>query len=150
LYAGCFNPRSNRGSAQQPFLGRNNFGGNNFGRSGGRFNNHDFSNPTASWKPSGGERSQAARSSEPTNFGSEVNQRHTCHLCGSPYHWADVYEIKRLRDQIREMKITTSGANDTTWCRPAQAHLVEVQDDPAENTALNEVLEVCVVEIQQH
>jgi hypothetical protein len=113
MYTGRPDFRNNCNPAQQPLRGRSNFGGNTFGRSGGRINNQ--------WRlpaeNNGGSRPQAARTSEPAFLGSEVNQRGTCYLCGNPYHLVDSCEIKHLRDEIREMKITSSGTNGNMWRR---------------------------------
>jgi hypothetical protein len=135
---GFFNP-CGRGFSSPPRT-RSTFrgGANNFGNDNSHFSSHSQTFGCSNFAPS-------QHRQYDTSSGA-------CHLCGSPYHWADQYEIKHLRNKVKQLELG-GRSSASTWKRQDSANIAEThtcrQPDISNDEALAEVLDIYAAEVKK-
>jgi hypothetical protein len=71
------------------------------------------------------------RQADSARFGHLHNPKGNCNHCGSPFHWADSCDIRRLEDKIHNMELQL-GNKKQDWANTAEIHTCNNGPSPSQ------------------
>ena len=131
-FRGCSSHRGHFSSSQRNFPGRRNLSNN---QNSDNYNTSNFGRATT-YRP----HPPSVQGARSTNYGNG-----TCNECGSRDHWADRYEIRHLKNKIRDLELGAPTWKKKEWANSAED---KPSGETSNDAALEQVFEVCAAEIK--